>query len=40
MMLTIMSEPDLELYQTSSMTSITVRTMTNRKALEDQHSPL
>jgi hypothetical protein len=40
MMLTIMAEPDLELYQASPMASITVRTLTNRKALEDQHSPL
>jgi len=36
----IMAEPGLELYQASTMVSITVRTLTNRNALEDQHSPL
>jgi hypothetical protein len=34
MMGDIMAEPDLELYQASTMASITVQTLTNRNALE------
>lgn len=40
MMAAIMAEPDLELYQASTMASITVQRLINRKALEDKNSPL
>lgn len=40
MMGAIMAERALELYQASTMASITVQTLTHINALEDQLSPL
>jgi len=36
----ILADPGPELYSGSSITTITVRTLTDRNPLEDQHSPL